>query len=516
MKLFQQLLVAGAAASMIAPIAAQASDINLEDMNSYSASSRSAGFTNNYLNVQPGDWAHQSIKDLVNSRGCTVDVSDKSLTRFEAAAIVNSCLGDVAEVSNVERSLIDEFSSEIALLRGRVDGIEARMNEFEAGSFSSTTTMDGKAVFVFGAVDGNSDLGEQKSGGTDTLAVDLDGDGTNDTTLVTSKAKTDKHSEALSVGYVYQMNLNTSFTGDDNLYVRLKTSDGFENFTSKPGNYLNEAGSGGSVITVDKIWYTFPIGDKVEATVGPKIENYYMLAATPSVYKPKVLKAFRFGGHGIAFGASTSTGLGLKYTADNGFASSVTINSKGAQGTNGFLTDADVNKLNVQVAYTTDNWHLSGTYTSQHGKFDAFHYYSTDTIDESTDKSGYALRAWWRPDETGTAVPSISFGFDTVDFADSANAGGFENGNGYSIAFNWQDIVQADDTIGVAFGSPISGSDNTTAGVEDVDPFLWEAYYSFRPNDSIEITPGIFGGTDVRDDSTDDIFGAVLQTTFRF
>ncbi len=511
MKLFQQLLVAGAAASMIAPIAAQASDINLEDMNSYSASSRSAGFTNNYLNVQPGDWAHQSIKDLVNSRGCSVDVSDKSLTRFEAAAIVNSCLGNVAEVSNIERSLIDEFSSEIALLRGRVDGIEARMNEFEAGSFSSTTTLDGKAVFVFGAVDGNSDLGETTSGGTDTVAVT---DGGTTYNAVIKKADKDKHSEALSVGYVYQMNLNTSFTGDDNLYVRLKTSDGFENFTSKPGNYLNEAGSGGSVLTVDKIWYTFPLGEKVEATVGPKIENYYMLAASPSVYKPKVLKAFRFGGHGIAFGASTSTGLGLKYTADNGFASSVTINSKGAQGTNGFLTDADVNKLNVQAAYTTDNWHLSATYTAQHGKFDAFHYYSTDAIDASTDKSGYALRAWFRPDETGTAVPSVSIGFDTVDFQD--NPGGYQNGSGYSIAFNWQDMFQADDTIGVAFGQPIKGEDNVTAGVEDVDPFLWEAYYSFRPNDSIEITPGVFGGSDVRADENDDIFGAVLQTTFRF
>ena len=36
MKLFQQMLVAGAALSLIAPIAAQASDINLEEMNNYS------------------------------------------------------------------------------------------------------------------------------------------------------------------------------------------------------------------------------------------------------------------------------------------------------------------------------------------------------------------------------------------------------------------------------------------------------------------------------------------------
>ena len=473
------MLVAGAAMGMIAPMAAQATDINLEDMNSYSNSSKSAGFTNNYLNVQPGDWAHQSIKNLVDSRGCDINVSNKSLTRFEAAAIVNSCLGNVAEVTNVERSLIDEFSSEIALLRGRIDGIEARMNEFEAGTFSSTTTLDGKAVFVLGAVDGNDDLD--------------DGD-----------------TEAVSAAYVYQMNLNTSFTGDDNLYVRLKTSDGFENFTSKPGNYHNEAGSGGSTLTVDKIWYTLPLGDKVTATIGPKIENYYMLAASPSVYKPKVLKAFRFGGHGAAFGASTSTGVGLKFVADNGFASSITVNSKGAQGTNGFLTVEDENKVNVMAAYTADNFHLSATYTTQSNDWDAWHYFSTDKIDGDNDfdADGWALRAWFRPDETGTAVPSVSIGYDTLSFTNNKN--GYKDVNGYSVAFNWSDMFQADDVIGIALGQPIAG--------DDTDPFLWEAYYSFRPNDSIEITPGIFGGQDVRGvaDKEDDLFGAVLTTTFKF
>ena len=486
------MLVAGAAASMFAPIAAQATDINLEDMNSYATSSKSAGFTNNYLNVQPGDWAHQSIKDLANSRGCDVNVSDKSLTRFEAAAIINSCLGDVAEVTNIERSLIDEFSSELALLRGRVDGIEARMNEFEAGSFSDTTTLDGKAVFLIGAVDGNDDLD--------------DGD-----------------TERTSAAYVYQMNLNTSFTGDDNLYVRLKSGAGWSNFMSKPGNYNNEAYSGTeNALAVDKIWYTFPLGDQFTATVGPRIENYYMLAATPSVYKPKVLKAFRFGGHGAAFGASTSTGLGLKFEADNGFASSITVNSKGAAGTNGFLTKQDENKLNVMAAYTADNYHLSATYTTQSNNWDAWHYFSTDSIDGDTtpgfDADGWALRAWFRPDETGTAIPSVSVGYDTLSFAGTGSANGYTEAEGYSVAFNWSDMFQADDTIGIAIGQPMRGTKNTTASTKDSTPFLWEAYYSFRPNDSIEVTPGIFGGSDVRgvSDKQDDIFGAVLSTTFRF
>ena len=445
MKLFQKLLLAPVTIGVLTPMVSSASEVNLNEVSSYTQSS--------------------------------IEINQDS---FKPLSLENP------------------------LLAGG-EGLETNLNDdFETDTFSSTTTLDGKAVFVLGAVDGNLDLQET----TSKESVDSNG-------FVTS-SKVEKQSEALSFGYVYQMNLNTSFTGDDNLYVRLKSSDGFENFTSKPGNYHNEAGSHASVVNVDKIWYTFPLGERIEATIGPKIENYYMLAATPSVYKPKVLKAFRFGGHGAAFGASTSTGLGLKYEADNGFASSVTINSKGAQGTKGFLTDEDTTKLNVMAAYTADNYHLSATYTKQTGGFNAFHYYSTDNIDGSTEHSGYALRAWFRPDETGTAVPSISVGFDTMNL-DQASSG-YDNASGYSIALNWSDIFQADDTIGVAFGSPISGSDPDTANSvsEDVDPFLWEVYYSFRPNDSIEITPGIFGGTDVRDDADDDIFGAVLTTTFRF
>ena len=477
------MLVAGAAASMIAPFAAQATDVNLEDMNSYSTSSKSAGFTNNYLNVQPGDWAHQSIKDLAQSRGCDINVSDKALTRFEAASIVNACLGNVAEVTNVERSLIDEFSSELALLRGRVDGIEARMNEFEAGSFSDTTTLDGKAVFVLRGIDGADEIGK---------------------------------SEATTLSYVYQMNLNTSFTGDDNLYVRLKSGDGWVN-DSKPATYHNEAKGTGNSLNVDKIWYTFPIGDKVTATVGPLIENYYMLAATPSVYKPKLLKAFRFGGHGIAFGASTSVGVGAKYVGDNGFASSITINSKNGEDASGFLTAEDQNKINIMGAYTGDNYHLSATYTTQQkGWTGGYPYFSTSAAKQAgIDTDGWALRGWWRPDETGTAVPSISVGFDTVSY-NTSTAGKYREGEGYSVALNWGDIFQADDTIGLAFGAPIKGKDNVTSGTTDVDPFIWEAYYSFRPNDSIEITPGIFGGTDAFADTEDDLFGAVLTTVFRF
>ena len=51
------------------------------------------------------------------------------------------------------KTFINEVSEDIANLKGRIDGLETRQNNFEAGSFSDTTSLSGKAVFVIGAID---------------------------------------------------------------------------------------------------------------------------------------------------------------------------------------------------------------------------------------------------------------------------------------------------------------------------------------------------------------------------
>ena len=434
MKLFQQMLVAGAALSLIAPIGAQATDINIEEIDTYVRKSSS------------------SKKKKLNSK---------------------------------------LFSNELATLKQKVNSPQVQFNNFDAGSFSNTTTLDGKVIMGLGGIAGVTDL----------------------------KSSLKDH---LTFNTVYQMNLNTSFTGDDNLYMRLKGGEWADEWKMKGSTYHIEAkdtadADGNIVFKVDKIWYTFPIGESITATVGPKIENYYMLAATPSVYKPGALKAFKLGGHGAAFGASTSTGAGLKYQADNGFASSITLNSSGAASSKGLLTDEDSNKVNTMIAYTSDQYHVSATYSRQTGGWKAWEYFATtDAAASAGDSSdSYAFRAWWRPEETGTAVPSVSAGYDIINFSGHTLA---EEATGYMVGLNWQDTFQPDDRIGLAMGSVLSISEHVDGVVDtiEVDPMLWELYYSFRPNDSIEVTPAIFGGSDVEADHFDDILGAVVTTTFKF
>ena len=80
----------------------------------------------------------------------------------------------------------------------------------------------------------------------------------------------------------------------------------------------------------------------------------------------------------------------------------------------------------------------------------------------------------------------------------------------------WLIVVKADD-YPCELTQPLKVSNcQGPCTTTDVWPWVWEAYYAFKPNDSMEIRPAVFGGTDVEDAIEDDIFGAVVTTTFKF
>ena len=77
-----------------------------------------------------------------------------------------------------------------------------------------------------------------------------------------------------------------------------------------------------------------------------------MHGTTPSIYKP-VLKAFTLGGNAAAYGASTDTGAGWVYKADNGFAISSNIGTKSKTSVKVYDTIVDANGNTVtQTTYT--------------------------------------------------------------------------------------------------------------------------------------------------------------------
>ena len=378
------------------------------------------------------------------------------------------------------------FASELATVNENIDGLETQLNEFEAGSFSDTTVMDAKVIFDIGAIDySTTDVGEEAK-----------------------------------FAYSFTSNLNTSFTGDDNLYIRLKTGNHGDWMTSKIyGGYLGSVGKGGGSISVDKIWYEFPVGDSNTIWVGPKIENYYMHATAPSIYAP-ITKQFSLGGNGNAYGASTDTGAGWAYKADNGFAVSSNIGTKSKTTQkdanddyydSGLLTDETKTSWATQVGYTQDQYSLSALVNLKYNSWTDGYFNTVEGTLNKGDEgnmTAIGIRGWWRPLETGTVTPSVSLGFDSTNFDGAAS--NESSATAWFTGLTWQDMFRADDKIGFAFGMPTKNESEAN------DPFAYELYYSFKTNDSVTITPTVFGGSQRNGDDDGDVFGALVQTTFKF
>ncbi len=73
------------------------------------------------------------------------------MIRIEAAAHLYVCLERISAVTDELKRLLKEFEEELAVVRGRVDGLEARVGELDATQFSATTKLRGVATIVIGA-----------------------------------------------------------------------------------------------------------------------------------------------------------------------------------------------------------------------------------------------------------------------------------------------------------------------------------------------------------------------------
>ena len=412
---------------------------------------------------------------------------------FQRLLVAPAALGLMAPLAaNADISPVSsesDLSSEI--IQARVDGVEAQLGEVMAGQFSSSTKMSGKAAFITGYVDDDAE--------TDT--------------------------DEITMEYMYQLNLNTSFTGEDNLYTRIKTGNVSDHFKDKGQNtYLSAANGNGGTLKVDKLWYQFPVGDSLQVWVGPRIENYYMLASAPSIYRP-ITKQFALGGNGSAYGSSTSPGFGAAWTQqvedpmDPRFALSINYTAKdGASSSKGF-GDQSRDFLLTKVEYGSPTWQVSLAAAYKDGidgknGYDGY-YHSSLASSASGEMSAYGLRAYWRPDSTGGAVPSVQIGYDTASF-DEATAGQAEDTAGWMIGLGWKDLFMDGNSAGFAIGSEMAAT-NIKGGGDDPseDNSVWEAYYTFKVNDGVSVTPAIFGSTDVSG-ADKDVTGAVLLTEFRF
>ena len=153
----------------------------------------------------------------------------------------------------------------------------------------------------------------------------------------------------------------------------------------------------------------------------------------------------------------------------------------------GILTNQGKTSWATQVGYTKPTYSVSALVNMKYNGWTDSYFMSTDGKARAGDgnSTNIGLRGWWRPSNSDTAMPSVSVGFDTSETDASTNS----NTTAYFVGLNWTDVINPDDKIGLAFGQP------QKAEGETIDPFLYEVYYKYSVNDSVTVTPTIFGGT---------------------
>ena len=389
MKLFQRLLVAPAALGLLAPISANAAELNLNDVADYSNGDL-ATFSN-FSEIYPTDWAFQAITEVASSRGFNGVIPTGSISRFEAASIINSTLQDVVQLTEQEQRLISEFSTELAVLQSRVDGLETRMNDFEAGSFSSTTTASFSADFVIGAEDGGADI----------------------------------YDDEVTTAYAFQIALNSSFTGEDSLDVFI---EGGTSATTASTEFDLDAGAGDEKLQIDGISYTFPLGD-LTMMVGDSVDASSQFSIACVYGGPGATLSDCGVVHAAIEGTTT---ISASYDFDNGWYASAGYAGDGTVDTAGLMTKEGLDSYAANVAYTGDSYGLSFTYANIEAS-------------TTTDNTFTAINGYWTPD----GFPSISVGYEWGDIG--ANGAATNERTAFFVGVQFEEV--GDGTLGLAIGT---------------------------------------------------------------
>ena len=555
MKFFQQLLVAPAALGLLAPVAASAAELNINGVSDYAASGEQVTSISQFSDVYPTDWAYQALNNLIERYGCVAGYpngtyrGNRAMTRFEAAALLNACLDRVTEVTDELKRLMAEFEKELAILKGRVDGLEARVGELEATQFSTTTKLKGQTTFVMGATTAGGDS--------------VDNTPWNNRTGGGGANAYNKEFGAFTFNYDQRLVFNTSFTGKDKLYARLRAGN-FDNGNAFDGGGVNltkldiaEATEGNVVL--DRLYYKFPVGKEFTVIAGAVARNTESLAMWPSVYNKggaKILDYFALAGTPGVYNKETGQLIGAYWKQKvkkgaNAFSVSVNYVADDGEGNNsdstsgGFMTDNSRANLLAQIGYGGPEWGVAfgyrygqcqsgmrrSTQFVQNGlgvKSDNFNLDCQKPVGTRSSNS-YALNAYWQPKKAGF-IPSISVGWALNNISgDNIEEGSYTTSQSWFTGLKWDDVFLKGNDLGFAFGQPTFATALKGGGTPFDGNYAFELYYNFQVTDNIAITPALFylsrpGGQSTSAlvdngrgyDGTFNIFGGLIQTTFKF
>ena len=323
MKLFKSLLIAPATLGLLAPMSVTANEINLTEMSDYSS--------------------RKSVKSIRNFD-------------FNSAE-------DLASTNN------------------QVESLERRLNNFEAGSFSETTTASFGVDMLLGSVDGSSN-------------------------------------EGTTFDYQMGIGLETSFTGDDSLSATIDIGNAKSVAGGSSGLNFD---STSDALKLDGLTYTFPVGGAT-VMVGDNtdISAVYTGACAYSALTDYMGNCGT--GNTVGIGGKGATAA-MSYAFGSGFSVAGGISSAPTD----IMGKIGSDSFGLELAYGGENYGVSAAYSI------------IENIDTTLDNyqaedTALGFNAYYSPD---SSLPTISVGIETVEddvkFYDTTKTG-------YFVGLSWAEI----------------------------------------------------------------------------
>ncbi|MEO0837148.1 MAG: iron uptake porin [Cyanobacteria bacterium J06642_3] len=482
-------------------------------------------------NISPTDWSYQALKDLIKRYGCVVKFSPQPATlapesssitkpqetyisRAEFAVGLNTCLNRIESIiansPNVPRStvedvelilqLMQEFQSDLAIFKGRIDGSQARVQDLEVSQFSTTSKLRGEAIFALGSI---------ISGGDDSTVF----------------------------GNRLRLELATSLQGEDLLFTRLSAS-AFLGFTTETGTFqgsLSFAEDTGNDISIDTLYYSFSVGDRLNIIVGAVGLEGDDIAPTINFLDGDGGSGSisTFGTRNPLYNPPGDAGLGIthspieqiKITAgylagDASDPSSGNGLFDGAYSVLGQITITPIESLTFAATYV-HSFNQSDTETGTNlANLQSF---TADLFGDQlpTVNSSYGLEVSW---ELNSRI--VIGGWGGLSKVSNLATLGQPIDRGTQDIWDWAatlalpDLGSEGSLGGIIIGSePTVTNSSITNLDEDSDRSLHlEAFYQYQINDNISITPGVVWITEPDGDiqDADDLVIGTVRTTFSF
>ena len=458
--------------------------------------------------VQPTDWAFQALQSLVERYGCIAGYPDRTfrgnraLTRYEFAAGLNACMETMTQL--IEQSTADlvrqedlatlqrlqaEFQAELATLRGRVDSLEARTAELEANQFSTTTKLNGDAVFFLGDAFGNEDLNSD-------IQTTFSGE--------------------------VELNFDTSFTGRDLLRTRLEAGniEGFgSGITGTNMAEIDAEDDTGNSFVLDEFFYRFPLGRNLRiwaTVVGTDIDDIFSEAAYAggpylsefADFNPIIGDQPEGAGIGANFELSKSLSIDLLYMTEDETASDSGLGQGLFNGeySAGTQVNFSAGNLDASVSYlNTFNGATGGGVGSSFAD-DPFAGGNRNSHHVGG-QAAYSLGSSFRVGAMGGVV----FANETSDDNEATIWTA-------AVQFSFPDLGGEGNNAGISVGIPPKVSDNDITGREDEDTSIAiDAAYKYQLTDNIAVTPGVIWVINPEhNDNNEDVVVGALQTEFTF